>query len=44
MIELQTFVAADGRRARSWTYIARYVGSVALLGVGLITALAGLAA
>ena len=44
MIELQTVVAADGRRARSWTYIARYVGSVALLGVGLITALAGLSA
>jgi Zn-dependent protease with chaperone function len=44
MIELQMVVAADGRRARSWTYIARYVGSVALLAVGLITALAGLSA
>jgi hypothetical protein len=43
MIELQTVTAANGLRARSWTYIARYVGSVALVAVGLMTALAGLA-
>ncbi len=42
MIELQTVTAADGRQARSWTYIARYVGSVGLVAVGLITALVGL--
>ncbi|MDQ3946627.1 MAG: zinc metalloprotease HtpX [Actinomycetota bacterium] len=42
MIELQNVVAADGRRARSWTAVARYAASGALLVVGLITALAGL--
>jgi Zn-dependent protease with chaperone function len=44
MIELQHVFAADGRRARCWTYVARYGGSLALVAVGLITALAGMSA
>jgi hypothetical protein len=42
VIELQTVTAADGRRTRSWTYLARYGGSVALMVAGLVTALVGL--
>ena len=44
MIELRQVVAADGRRARCWTYMARYGGSVALVAVGLGAALVGLSA
>ncbi|MGH9003996.1 MAG: protease, partial [Acidimicrobiia bacterium] len=43
MIELQTVTAGDGRAARSWTYVARYAGSVALAAIGLMVILAGLA-
>ncbi len=42
MIELQTVTGANGLRARSWTYLARYIGSVALVAAGLMAALAGL--
>lgn len=41
-VELERLVAADGRRARSFTPHFRYAGSVALVLVGILTTLAGL--
>jgi len=41
-VELQRVLAADGRQARSFTAHFRYAGSVALVVVGILTALAGL--
>jgi Zn-dependent protease with chaperone function len=41
-IELERLVAADGRRARSFTPHFRYAGSAALLLAGILTTLAGL--
>jgi hypothetical protein len=41
-IELERLVAADGRRARSFTPHFRYAGSVALVLAGILTTLAGL--
>ena len=43
VVELRWVVATDGRRARSFTWIARLAGSVALVAAGLILGLAGLA-
>lgn len=42
-IELRDVVAADGSRARSWEWVARYAGSVLLVVVGLFVTLAGMA-
>lgn len=42
-IELRDVVAADGNRARSWEWVARYAGSVLLVVAGLFVTLAGIA-
>jgi hypothetical protein len=43
-VELRDVVAADGTRARSWEWVARYAASVLLLVAGLLVAVVALAA
>jgi Zn-dependent protease with chaperone function len=42
-IELRDVYAADGRKARSWEWVARYAGAVVLVFVGVALMLIGLA-
>jgi Zn-dependent protease with chaperone function len=42
-IELRDVVAADGRRARSWEWVARYAAAALLVAAGVVLMLVGLA-
>lgn len=43
MIELKEVTAGDGRTARTWTWLARYLASGLVLVAGLVACLVGLA-
>ncbi|MGI9033928.1 MAG: M48 family metalloprotease [Acidimicrobiales bacterium] len=44
VVELREVTTADGRRARTWDWLARYVASALVLATGLVLCLVGLAA
>ncbi len=44
VLELATVVAADGRRARAWEWLARYTAAALVLAAGLVAVLVSLAA
>jgi hypothetical protein len=44
VVELREVVATDGRRARTWEWLARYAASALVLVVGVVVLVVGLAA